>query len=155
MKKITILLLALIIIIAIGYLVTKQVSKKSTEQKDAPKHEIGQKEFLPQGQIAESLPKYLVLENTTTLQSYTIPYEGMTQSTAQLQSPDSIKTVFDAYKKLLTEQYTIKDQKYTATGANIYAYKKTSRQEVSITILTNPSTKKTEIVISYLDKETK
>ncbi len=156
MKKVIILLVIILLIVGGVYSISQQMKQKQQKiTEKTPEIEFGKQRPEAKGVIASAIPKEFILSNSVVLDSYTIPYEARLQSTVMLETTDTVKNVFGIYKESLKSRYAVETEKYTDQVANFYAFDKLARKEVNITIIKNLETKKTNVIISYLDKELK
>ncbi|GAC1413569.1 MAG: hypothetical protein NVSMB66_5740 [Candidatus Doudnabacteria bacterium] len=158
MKKVLISLIVLVLVGGIGYYSWKAYKKqKTTDQNNLNSQpKLGEKIMLKDNSVPSEIPKDLVATQASVVNSYTIPYQGMNQSTVNFETNDSIKTVFDSYISTLgKDKYRIINQKYDPTISNIYAYSPKSTQDVNIVITKNPKDSKTLVILSYLNKGNK
>jgi hypothetical protein len=153
MKKTLISLAIFVVVIIAGYGIYKQIKQKRQAQvAQQNTNALGKKKPEPSGTIAKAIPKSFIPDQTKVLESYEIPYQGMTQSSVSLESSSDIKTVYDYYKKTFLNNYTITADNYTAKLATLYAYDKLSNKQVNVVIRRDSNLPKTYILLSYLDK---
>ena len=111
----------------------------------------------PSGVVPNGLPQGLVPNSATVKESYQIPYESSTQTTVDLETTDTVRTAYDFYLKKFQHDYTMVDQTFNikTDQAHIYAKSKDGSEDYNIVVYKNNISTKTQIVLSYLNKETK
>ena len=110
----------------------------------------GLRKDVPAGQLASGFPKEYILDSKAVpYESYSIPYKGAEQLTANFVSDKTIAQEYKAYIDFLElKGYQILKKENDNKIASIYALSKDS--DVNVNIYKDANTAKTTVVVSYL-----
>lgn len=142
-------LIALIVIVVI--VAALFVSVSSRKAKEYPK------QYAATGQTVQGFPKDLIFDPIAVTQSYSIPYPGQTQYTAEYDSTDFYGLVYlKALQYLKTNNYYINNQMISAgqgnDSGNLYGTKNDGTQVNFVAIPNYQNSKYSHVIISVLSK---
>ncbi|MBU6447770.1 hypothetical protein KGQ24_02945 [Patescibacteria group bacterium] len=142
-------LIALIVIVAVAAALFVSVS--SRKGKEYPK------QYAATGQTVQGFPKDLIFDPITVTQSYTIPYPGQTQYTAEYDSTDFYGLAYlKALQYLKTNNFYINNQMISAgqgnDSSNLYGTKNDGTQINFVAIPNYENSKYSHVIISILSK---
>lgn len=97
------------------------------------------------------IPTNLIPAKSIVQENYEISTDKYQQNTVNLETRDSVKTVYDYYLKTIEKDYTVQRKSYSKDNASIYAYARNDVHELNIVIYKSSKTSKTEVVLSYVN----